>query len=291
MAKIRFFLNEKGSVLVMVLWVLALLTMIVAYYASQVKIMRNAAQYVFATTQGREAAMSILRLVATHFQEAPLEASGGDEAQSDGAITIYPNKRYITNLAGMEISFSVENEAGKIDLNRVDEGLLRDFLRYLLGEVDPIKADTIVDGILDWKDGDKLARINGAEDNVYMEKVPPYHTANRPFKTISELRLINGVTDRIFFGPLEGPNVPEGWKGGLLDLFTIYNGTNSVNTDYAPMPIKAFFEDKSIEGTDQRSKVWLLKVDVGHRVYKLYFSLQTQAPGYSLKFYTEGMEH
>lgn len=285
MAETRIICKEKGSVLVMVLWVLALLTMIVAYYSSQVKIMRNASQYLFASIQGKEAAMSVLRLVAKYLEDTRSE----DKASGD--LVIHPQVLYTTYVGGMAVSFFVENEAGKIDLNRADEGLLRDFLRYMLGEENPIQADTITDGILDWKDKDKLTRMNGAEDNVYMDKNPPYHAANAPFKTVDELRLVNGIWDRLFFGPMVAPNIPEGWQGGLRDLFTIYGLTGYPNPDYAPAPIKAFMEDRAVEGTDKQSSIWLLKVYVGHRVYRLYFSLQAKEPGFSLKFYTEDMGH
>ena len=287
----KFFLSEsRGSVLVMVLWVLSLLTMIVAYYSSQVKILRNAVQFTFESTKEQEAALSVLRLVAKNLKEAwPDDTEDSTPAPGEG-VAIYPNKNYTTIIGGMKVKFIVENEAGKIDLNRVGEDFLRDFMRYLIGDEDPVKADTITDSILDWRDPDRLNRVNGAEDNVYEEKDPPYHAANGPFKTVYELRLVNGVTDRLFFGPIEGPNVPEEWKGGLIDLFTLYSGESKSNPDYAPLPIKDYMEQASVEGSSARSKTWLLKVEVGNRAFDLYFEREGAGSGYKLVYLSQGVQ-
>lgn len=285
MGKINVLLGERrGSVLVMVLWVLTLLTMIVAYYSSQVRIMRNASCYLFDTTKGRMAAYSVLKMVAMHMSETVENATMLDDESA-----ILPQVSYSTSVGTTQVDFVVENESGKIDLNKVKEDFLRGFMRFLIGEDDPIEADTITDGILDWRDKDKLARTNGAEDSIYNDKDPPYSAANGPFKTVDELRLINGVTDRLFYGPLEGPNIPDGWHGGLVDLFTVYGKGPEVNPDFAKSPIRAYMEESGLDGSQAKSTVWLLRAKVGQRIYKIYFTRLGGAPWYSVKFYTQGV--
>lgn len=278
--------GQRGSVLIMVLWVLALLTMIVAYYANQVRILRNAAQYTFSSIQGEQAVLSVLRLVANHLSEVSVE-----DSTEDDTLKIVPQRVYLTHVGSLDVRFEVENEAGKIDLNRVKEDFLRGFLRYLLAEENPKRADTICDGILDWRDRDKLTHINGAEDETYEERDPPYHAANGPFKTLDELLLVNGVTTRLFYGPIESPNIPEGWKGGLKDLFTIYNGKSSVNPDLAPAPLRNFLEEKADLGFNGKASVWLLKVSAASRLYRIYWEKIGKAPGYKIVFWTEGVGH
>ena len=281
--EMRVLRKKRGSVLVMVLWVLTLLTMIVSYYSSQVRIMHNASSYLFNTTKGRMAAFSVLSMVARHMTESEENATSLNES-----LTIVPNTKYSTYVGKTRVDFVVENESGKIDLNQVKEEFLRGFMRFLIGEKNPRKADTLTDGILDWRDNDKLTRTNGAEDNVYNDKDPPYYAANSVFRSVEELRLINGVTDKLFYGPIEGTDTIEGWSGGLMDLFTVY-GTPNVNPKFAPLPLKSYMEENSIEGENEISPVWLLVAWIGHKTYKIYFTKINNDPWYSTQFFTQGL--
>jgi len=280
--------KESGSILVMVLWVLALLAMISAYYASQTRIMRNVAQYSFQSIQGREAARSVLRLVAPRIR---IGNNPGQKNPSDETGPQFTTQRiYSMQVGPLNVEFSLDNEAGKIDLNKVEEGFLREFLRYLLGPENLKIADTICDSILDWRDTDKLSRVNGAEDDVYKKKVPPYHAANGPFRTINELLLVNGVTQKLFYGPIYSENISGSWDGGLRDLFTIYNRQKEVNPDEAPPPIKAFMEEKGIKGQDRLSNTWLLRLKAASHVYRIFWQKKGNKD-FMIVFWSEGVGH
>lgn len=57
----------------------------------------------------------------------------------------------------------------------------------------------ITDAIIDWVDANsEQAGAGGAEDSYYLGLTPAYRTANAPFESISELRLVKGVTPEIF---------------------------------------------------------------------------------------------
>lgn len=88
------------------------------------------------------------------------------------------------------IEITVADEAGRVDLNAADEGLLR---ALLLGiGLDERAADQVKDAILDWADADDLKRLNGAEAAEYRAaRLPP--PPNRPFALIDELRLVKGI--------------------------------------------------------------------------------------------------
>lgn len=59
--------------------------------------------------------------------------------------------------------------------------------------------ETPVQAILDWVDPDSETRFpNGAEDDYYSRQKPAYRTANRPFASVHELRLVKGMTAEIF---------------------------------------------------------------------------------------------
>ncbi len=82
------------------------------------------------------------------------------------------------------------DEEGKVD--PVALGRLQRLLTAL--ELDPGLADRIAD----WIDRDTRVRPGGAEDAVYLARQPGYLAANRPLRSISELRLVKGVGEEAF---------------------------------------------------------------------------------------------
>jgi general secretion pathway protein K len=105
------------------------------------------------------------------------------------------------------IEIEIGNESGKININRADTRLLRMMLTPF--DLDDEDKNIIVDSILDWRDGDNLYRINGAEDDYYQSLDEPYGAKNGDFDSIDELLLVRGVTPEIFYG-------------GLREMLTIY---------------------------------------------------------------------
>jgi len=51
----------------------------------------------------------------------------------------------------------------------------------------------IIDPLMDWTDADSEPRASGAEDDNYLNRIPPYRTANQPLYDVSELYLLEGV--------------------------------------------------------------------------------------------------
>lgn len=123
------------------------------------------------------------------------------------------------------------NERGKINLNalvvinRVDRGAdqyNRKVYNQLvkLSEVlqlDPEKALTCFDGIVDWIDGDYGTEPRGAEDDYYRSLDIPYYPRNNFLIGVDEIRLVKGCTpeivdkirDFITVYPLKGPITSE----------------------------------------------------------------------------------
>ena len=105
-------------------------------------------------------------------------------------------------------SVIIKNEAGKININRADQNLLRMMLNSF-DLLDDNQKDIIVDSILDWRDKDDLLRLHGAEDEYYQSLDMPYHPRNDDFESPEELLLVRGIT-------------PEIYHGGLKDIITVY---------------------------------------------------------------------
>ncbi len=140
------------------------------------------------------------------------------------------------NFAGGVYRVDIQDESGKINLNMASMEQLR-----ALAEAAGISkedADIIVDSIMDWRDADKLFRINGAEDEYYQALDPPYKAKNGRFDTVEELMMVKGVTPEYFYGyPERAVDGSVIYRFGLSRYFTVYSNRNQINVNYAPLPV------------------------------------------------------
>src|SRR5207245_1925010 len=102
--------------------------------------------------------------------------------------------------SGAPFRYGVTDEAGKINLNAmmaVDTSgkSLHDRLLVL-----PNMTEDVADAIVDWIDINNTPRPHGAEDDYYLQLVPPYHCKNGPLDSLEELLMVRGVTPELLFG-------------------------------------------------------------------------------------------
>src|SRR5690554_7555649 len=97
----------------------------------------------------------------------------------------------------------IDDLGGRINLND---------LVTVNGQVDPMTKDRVArllmalgitgisaDALVDWVDpDDQTISAYGAEDGQYLMAEPGYRAANQPFVSVSELRLIEGMTEEIY---------------------------------------------------------------------------------------------
>ena len=99
--------------------------------------------------------------------------------------------------------------------------------------------DQLALAVLDWVDADFETRFpDGAEDDVYLSAEVPYRAANRPFQSISELRLVKGF-DATVWNKL-APYVSALPPGTALNI----------NTAAAPL-LQALLEDLTPTDAEQ----------------------------------------
>lgn len=94
------------------------------------------------------------------------------------------------------VRVSIQDEGGKIDLNRARDGLLKGL--FLANGVAEEDAAALVDAIVDWRDSDDLKRLNGAEDSDYRNAGLPYGAKDRRFERVGELRRVFGMTAELY---------------------------------------------------------------------------------------------
>lgn len=99
---------------------------------------------------------------------------------------------------------TVTDEESKIQLNTAADRALW-WLLSNSGVKGGARLRMIVDSIMDWRDPDKLHRLNGAEDDYYLSLPVPYKAKNWNFETIDELLLVKGMTPEILYGNVADP--------------------------------------------------------------------------------------
>lgn len=108
---------------------------------------------------------------------------------TDGSI-------YQIDYADSKVRVRLLSETGKVDLNSADQDLLQGLMVH--APVDAELQTKLVNAILDWRDGDDLVRIDGAEKEEYKDAGLSYQPRNKPFQSIEELQLVLGMNEQIF---------------------------------------------------------------------------------------------
>lgn len=127
------------------------------------------------------------------------------------------------SLGGGTVNITIEDEFGKIDLNRADESVLRALFASVTE--DPAEADALASAVADWRDEDVLVRLNGAEEKAYERAGFEDGPRNGPFETVDELVLVLGVT----------PDMVR----CLAPMLTVYSGRRTPDMRTAPAQVLA----------------------------------------------------
>ncbi len=175
------FTRERGVVLLIVLWFLALLSLLALSAAGTARTDTRLTRNLVAEATARytaEAAIShaILRLFAEQ---------AGIETEPVGEIKLF----------GSTVRLTVRDECGKIDLNTGWGGLLRGLLT-LSGAADD--AFPILQAMLDWRDPDHRRRVRGAEDDDYAAQGLTYGARDGLFETIEEAGQVLGMSPALY---------------------------------------------------------------------------------------------
>jgi general secretion pathway protein K len=174
---------SRGSILIFVLWILAIMsiaTMELAYYS---KISSALSLRIGVRLASIEPARGLIETTIYRMSREKDLLFSGKEIHYD----LHKQKWIVT----------IQDEGGKFNVNALDASQWARLLKFCgvgIGE----RRDTIIDSILDWRDDDSLKRLNGAEDDYYQSLPHPYHCRNSHFQSIEELSLVKGITPEIY---------------------------------------------------------------------------------------------
>jgi type II secretory pathway component PulK len=233
--------SRRGSVLILTLWAVVLLSVIIGSFAFDMHIEARIASYYrkrlkadYLARSGIERARMLLvrsadpeiKQEAYEEQDAPWYANAKRLAYGSAIHGVRDT------LDTGSASVSIVPEPARRNVNRLQED---DWERILeLGGIPEDLWPNLIDGFLDWTDADGNSRPYGAEtDDYYGIQEMPSRAKNGPLYTVDELLLIKAFTPQILYG-----GRPSGWDDedeamtGIADLLTVF-GDGKVNVNAA----------------------------------------------------------
>jgi general secretion pathway protein K len=198
--------TESGIVLLMVLWALILLSVISSEFCysmrSGVNMTRNFKEDVQAYYYARAGISVAIHDLLVQYKK-PTGAAAEQAIDADGGrvpLRINKNNPPFRFQDGF-IQVKMENEAGKVNLNRADQRLLK-ILFQTFGMKDS-EMNGAANSIMDWRDKDNLHRLSGAENDYYEHLTPSYYCKNNDFDAVGELLLVRWISPAIYYGGLK----------------------------------------------------------------------------------------
>jgi general secretion pathway protein K len=180
--------RERGIAFLLVLWVVAMLSILLGSFALIARTENLQARHLFDTTQARYAAEAGLNLAVYELRKNdPLQRWIGD------------GRPYVFAYGDAEIEVRIHDDSGKIDLNAISNGDPQMLVRLFTSHgVALEQAQALADAVADWVDPDDDTRLNGAEIAQYKAAGLSYGPRNAPFDTISELQQVLGMNYALY---------------------------------------------------------------------------------------------
>ncbi len=244
--------KERGSALIVVLWVTGLLAMLVSSFAFEAHLEARVTNYYRNRTQAYYSARSGIALAELLISKsAGLQGTEVDAARAEqerwyekarslaegGFISI----EHTLPVEGGEfatIRLRIEPEPARRNINviaRAEDDASMERI-FEVGGIPQELWPVLIDSLYDWVDADDIPRPDGAEtDDYYANLDPPYRAKNGPLDTVGEMLLIRGYTREILEGGrLTGRffETEEVYVQGIGDLLTVH-GDGNVNVNAA----------------------------------------------------------
>lgn len=224
--------DQRGIALVAVLWIVAILALIAAVFLRETRsglaLARNLAEEAKAEALA-EAGVNRAMLVLLGLDDTiPWRVDGGS---------------FSFDLGGGSVRVTLQDEGGKIDLNRAADAVLQGLFTSV--GVAPDQAQRLADAVADFRDADDLRRLNGAEDPDYAAAGLPVDAKDGPFAAVEELQQVLGMTESLY--------------RSVAPLITVYSPRRDVNIATAPAAVLRSLPYLSADRVnailDQRAKV------------------------------------
>ncbi len=230
--------EERGSILILVLWSLFFLTLLVVGLSHRVEGDMNLALHLKLNSKIRmlaKAGTVVAIQQVLNDPSADYDTLNESWHRDDGRFkrkTLGQGFYSVYSGAEME-GFGLTDEESKININTADIDTLKRLFVYA-AEINANQASALAASVVDWRDVDSISHPGGAEESFYGYLDPPYPCKDQDFQVLEELLVVKGFAGGIY----------EKIKG----FITVY-GDGYVNINTASLPVLlalGFSEDLSL---------------------------------------------
>lgn len=202
--------NNRGSILIIVLWTLFLLTtfavelgVIVRQKMTLMNRLDTQDKLLFIAEAGVKKAIAELRKDDSMPEADALSEPWGNndvnfrDIQVDGgAFNVYYEEK---TWRAVQRRFGVADEESKVNVNTADVETLTRLLQKASG-LSEDEALPLAYALIDWRDADSYYQHPqyGAEDEDYKDLESPYEAKDENFELLDELLLVKGMTPEIY---------------------------------------------------------------------------------------------
>jgi type II secretory pathway component PulK len=237
--------HHRGSILIVTMFIVLAITAMVLVFSQESVIEARSAANEAAGQQADAIARGAMQYVIDKVKENEGTLLTDEDMPAEGVEVgsgffwlIRPDYR---NDEG--VAFGVIDEAGKLNLNLVNDEILLKL---------PNMTNEAAASIIDWRDSDTEPLPDGAENDYYLSLDEPYYAKDNAYETIDELLFVRGCTRELVFGEDTNFNnilddnendrdasLPEDdgdstLDRGFVDYLTVYTGGPNVNAEGDP---------------------------------------------------------
>ena len=192
--------RNRGSVLIIVLWVSFGLVSLALYFANSMSFEFRAADNRVTAVEAGQAIAGAARYVSNILAAVEMPGALPDMemylyeqvAVGDATFWFIGRDTNAMQSGPTEMTFGLVDEASKLNLNTATVEMLENL---------PRMTPELAAAIVDWRDEDsEVSAEGGAEDDIYQRLSPAYRCKNAPFESIDELRLVYGMDLTTLYG-------------------------------------------------------------------------------------------
>jgi len=204
--------SEKGSILLLVVWVIAILAIITTMFAVRAKVSVKNAIYLKTKTEGYITLSGAIQRALYDIMVKP----AAEDTEDLGKNKVF----FDYKIEGIDVRVRKLSVSAKLSIQQVRLDMWKKIFMSYGKEED--EAMAIISSIQDWVDSDNLLRIEGAEDDYYQSLEFPYYPKNKKMEDLKELLLIKGIDEEMYYGSDSFPPLTEYFTiyddGGKLDI-------------------------------------------------------------------------
>jgi len=202
--------RERGWALISVLWTTAMLAMMAA-----------ATQDLTVTSVRAERRALTRAHLDEDLDAATIRAILALDDARPGSRCRIDSQPFPVTFEGVTMVVTVQDEDGKFDLNQADDDTLAPLFQSV--GVDQKTATILADRIVEWRteaDSDDTHTLHGGTDADYAAAGLPWRPRHDDFQSVSEVRLVLGMTPQIY--------------QRVRPALTVYSRNDSPDEDVAP---------------------------------------------------------